>query len=273
VKNVEIVNCDIENIQHGISIDYFSDNSVAVNNTINNYSADGCRLIGNNLLFAYNSISNCYDVDENHDDAIQSYSRGEDNSPGTGILSNVVIRGNLIIGTPDRQNQLAGNPQGIGCFDGFFDNWTIENNVVITDHYHGISFYGMRNGKIVNNTVIDQIPGNDTSPWILINSHKDGRESENCIVANNIVSSAVTVEGNTVEEYNNYIIGKNNYDLVYLFFLDPDQYDMHLPVNNATNANLIDKGVIFPDLISTKIDRDQNTRTSPPDLGAYEAQQ
>jgi parallel beta-helix repeat protein len=272
-KKIEIVNCTIENVRHGISMDYFSDNSVAVNNTINNYSGDGCRLIGNDLLFAYNTITNCYDVDENHDDAIQSWSRGADNSPGTGVLRNVVIRGNLIIGTPDSNNPLPGNPQGIGCFDGFFENWTIENNVVVTDHYHGISFYGMRNGKIVNNTVIDQIPGNDTSPWILVNPHKDGTASENCIVANNIVSAAVTVEGNEVEAYNNFIIGRNTYDRVYLFFLDPDNQDMHLLLNDATAANIIDKGAVFPDLISTKIDRDRKQRTSPPDLGAYEADQ
>jgi parallel beta-helix repeat protein len=248
VKNVEIVNCVIENVRHGISFDYFSDNSVAVNNIINNYSADGCRLIGNNLLFAYNTITNCYDVDENHDDAIQSYSRGED-------------------------NPLAGNPQGIGCFDGFFENWTIENNVVITDHYHGISFYGMRNGRIVNNTVLDQVPGNDTSPWILINPHKNDTESENCVVANNIVSSAITVEGSTVEEYNNYVIGKNNFELNRILFIDPDNFDMHLLVNNTTGANIIDRGAVFADLISTKIDRDRKNRTSTPDLGAYEAQQ
>jgi parallel beta-helix repeat protein len=272
VENVEIVNCTIENVRHGISFDYFSDHSVAVNNTINNYCADGCRLIGNDLLFAYNTITNCYDVDENHDDAIQSYSRGADNTPGTGVLRDVVIRGNLIIGTPDQENPLAGNPQGIGCFDGFFENWIIENNVVVTDHYHGISFYGMRNGKIVNNTVIDQISGNDTSPWILINPHKDGTESENCVVANNIVSSSVSVEGNSVEEYNNYVIGKSNFELNRILFIDPDNYDMHLLINNTTQTNIINRGVVFSDLISSKIDHDRKNRTSPPDLGAYEAQ-
>jgi parallel beta-helix repeat protein len=51
--------------------------------------------------------------------------------------------------------------QDIGCFDGFFDGWVVENNVVITDHWHGISFYGMKNSRIVNNTVIDV---NDQSP-------------------------------------------------------------------------------------------------------------
>ncbi|MEJ2055955.1 MAG: hypothetical protein P8X42_18740 [Calditrichaceae bacterium] len=149
VEHTEIVNCTIENIRHGIAIEYHSDYSYAVNNSINNYSADGCRLISNYVLFAGNTITNCYDVDENHDDAIQSYSRGVDNSPGTGVLYNVVIRGNLIIGTPDRNNPLAGQPQGIGCFDGFYEDWIVENNVIITDHHHGITFSGMLSAQKV----------------------------------------------------------------------------------------------------------------------------
>jgi hypothetical protein len=272
VQNVEIINCTIENVKHGLCIEYFSDHSVAVNNTINNYSADGSRLISNDVLFANNTITNCYKVDDNHDDAIQSYTRGEDLSAGTGVLSDVIIRGNLIIGTPDRENPLAGNPQGIGCFDGFFENWVVENNVVITDHYHGISFYGMRNSMIVNNTVIDQVPGNNTCPWIVINPHKDGTESENCIIANNIVSYSIGANGINVRESNNYIFGRNHYQEIYQFFIDPDNYDFHLLVNDSTKSNIIDKGVIFPGLFSAEIDKDQNSRNSPPDLGAYEAQ-
>ena len=31
---------------------------------------------------------------------------------------------------------------GIGCFDGMFVDWVVENNVIITDHWHGITFAG-----------------------------------------------------------------------------------------------------------------------------------
>ncbi len=271
VEHVEIVNCKIENIRHGIVIEYNSDNTSAVNNTIKNFSADGCRLISNNVFFACNTITDCFDVDENHDDAIQSYSRGEDNSPGTGILRNVIIRGNMIIGTTDFSNPLRGNPQGIGCFDGFFDHWIVENNVVITDHYHGISFYGMLNSKIVNNTVIDQVPDNDICPWIRITDHKNGTPSENCVAANNIVSSSLSVSGNNVIEISNYIFGKENYDDVYQFFVNPDLNDMHLLVNDTTQKHIIDKGEQYAELVSSEFDKDNNPRTLPPDLGAYEA--
>ena len=36
-----------------------------------------------------------------------------------------------------------------------FVDWVIENNVVIVDHWHGITLGGARNCRIVNNTVID----------------------------------------------------------------------------------------------------------------------
>jgi Right handed beta helix region len=268
--NVEIVDCRIENVSFGLNIEYFSDNTVAVRNTIRNYSGDGCRLISNNVLLAYNTITDCLKVDDNHDDAIQSYSRGPDGSPGTGVLYNNVIRGNLIIGTTDFGNPLAGSPQGIGCFDGFFDGWTVENNVVIVDHYHGISFYGMRNGKILNNTVIDQTDGNDTSPWILVTDHKDGTPSENCLVANNIVFRSISASGVAVEARKNYVVGAANSSQLHELFANPDAFDFHLRSGPAAADALVDQGDPIPGAVSSVIDRDGVERTGVPDLGAYE---
>lgn len=272
VTDCEIVNCHIENVRHGLAIEYASDGTIAVNNTIKYYSGDGCRLISNNVFLAYNTITDCLDVgDGNHDDAIQSYSRGEDGSPGTGVLYNNVVRGNLIIGTTDFGHPLAGNPQGIGCFDGFFDGWTVENNIVVVDHYHGISFYGMRNSRILNNTVIDQNYDNDMSPWIHIVPHKDGTPSENCILANNIVYRDLGAEGHEMTVSNNYVIGRNNSALLYDLFVAPDNFDFHLQDNSVTREHLIDQGEIFGDQVSSEMDQENSTRTGAPDLGALES--
>ncbi|MBN2273950.1 MAG: right-handed parallel beta-helix repeat-containing protein [Bacteroidales bacterium] len=270
-EKVEIVNCTVENVRHGIIIEYFSDHCTAVNNSVNYYCADGSRIISNNVLFAHNTITGCLKVDDNHDDAIQSYTRGTDNTPGTGELSNVTIRGNLIIGIADKNHPLSGSPQGIGCFEGFFENWIVENNVIIVNHYHGISFYGMRNSKIVNNTVIDQVPGDDISPWIMITEHKSGARSSDCQVANNIVSSVVSVSGFDVTESNNYVFGKSHYDSIYNAFVNPGANDFHLLNNAFTQSTLINKGMIFNELLSSDMDKDMNSRNNQPDLGAYEA--
>jgi parallel beta-helix repeat protein len=270
-EHIEIVNCRLENVRFGINIEYFSDYSTAVGNTVKYYSGDGSRIISNNVLFAYNTIEGCLKVDDNHDDGIQSYTRGADDSPGAGVLYNVTIRGNLIIGIADKNNPLSGSPQGIGCFDGLFKNWTVENNVIISNTYHGISFYGMIDSKIINNTVIDQVPGDDVCPWIMITDHKNGTPSSNCIVANNIVSSDVSVSGRNVMEYNNYVFGKENYNAVYDAFKNTDENDLHLLINDFTRTNLIDKGVLFDGLVSSASDIEENSRSGLPDLGAYEA--
>ncbi len=145
--------------------------------------------------------------------------------------------------------------------------------MIISNTYHGISFYGMRNSKIINNTVIDQIPDDDICPWIMITEHKDGRLSVNCIVANNIVSSNVSVSGDDVLEYSNYVFGKQNYNAIYDAFIDPDHNDFHLLTNDFTLGNIIDKGTQFDDLVSSEMDIECTPRISLPDLGAYESEE
>ena len=169
-----------------------------------------------------------------------------------------------------RNNPLNGSLQGIGCFDGMFDNWIVENNVIISNTYHGISFYGMTNSKIANNTVIDQVPDDNVSPWILITDHKDGTESANCSVFNNIVSSSVSIKGNDVTETNNYVIGKANFDTLYTIFKDPDMNDLHLNDNLFNLENIIDKGLYDMYMISSEIDQEKEQRINFPDLGALE---
>ena len=52
----------------------------------------------------------------------------------------MVLRGNVFVNHENPNQPLRTSMQGIGCFDGCFVNWMVENNVVITDHWHGISF-------------------------------------------------------------------------------------------------------------------------------------
>lgn len=270
VEYIEVIDCDIENISFGISAGYSSEYAKIVGNTVTNFSGDGSRVTSNNVLFAYNTIKGCLKVDDNHDDHLQSYSRGEDNSVGTGTVSNVTVRGNLFISIIDFDNPLAGSAQGIGCFDGMFDNWVVENNVIISNTYHGISFYGFTNSKIVNNTVIDQVPDDNVCPWIMIHAHKNGTESSNCIIANNIVSSSVSYDGTNIDVQSNYVFGKSNYDSVYYMFVDADNNDFHLLNNDFTQKKVIDLGTVYSDLVSSEADIEKNKRDDSPDLGAYE---
>jgi hypothetical protein len=69
--------------------------------------------------------------------------------------------------------------------------WVVENNVVLTDHWHGISFYGARNLRIVNNAVD---PG---PPWIMVTAHKGGTPSRDTLVRNNLTTD-LSVSGDNV---------------------------------------------------------------------------
>jgi hypothetical protein len=62
-------------------------------------------------------------------------------------------RGNLI-NYEDPAQLFRRTLQGIGCFDGMFVDWVVENNVIITDHWQWHHALGAQNARVVN-TVID----------------------------------------------------------------------------------------------------------------------
>jgi len=219
------------------------------------------RGLGDNDVFEYNTVQNNKigdDFDENHDDGFQSWTVGDDGQVGTGEVTGVVLRGNLFINALDPNDPLRSSMQGIGCFDGFFVGWIVENNVVITDHWHGISFYGMRDSRIVNNTVIDLAEGQPGPPWIMVTAHKDGRPSENVIVRNNL-STDFSLEGNNITDDHNLLIE----DASQLFVAAP--FDLRL----ISTAAAIDSGSadLAPALDILGVHRPQGAGY---DLGAYE---
>ena len=68
--------------------------------------------------------------------------RAERRESERGEVVGLVLRGNTIINYEDPDQPHRGTLQGIGCFDGMFVDWIIENNVIIVDHYHGITLSG-----------------------------------------------------------------------------------------------------------------------------------
>jgi hypothetical protein len=230
-------------------------------NVIDGFSADGLRGLGDYGLFEYNRVQN--DMvgepdDDNHDDGFQSWTVGA-GGVGTGVVRGVVLRGNVFVNATDPANPLRESMQGIGCFDGFFEDWTVENNVVVTDHWHGISFYGMRDSRIVNNTVIDLADGQPGPPWIMVTDHKDGRASENVVVRNNLATD-FSLEGNAIVDDHNRLIGTHAAE----WFVAPP-FDLHLMPGVAP----IDAGSadLAPPLDADGVARPQGAGF---DQGAYE---
>ncbi|MCP4679233.1 MAG: hypothetical protein GY854_27850 [Deltaproteobacteria bacterium] len=248
----------LKNVDFGISVN--AKDSLIERNTVENFSGDGMRGLGDDTVFQYNTVKNSYDVNDNHDDGFQSWSRGEDDNVGTGEVKGIVLRGNLIINyeNPDRPHR--GSLQGIGCFDGMFVGWIVENNVVVTDHWHGITLSGARDCRIVNNTVIDLNDESPGPPWIRIGSHKNGTQSQDCVVRNNLTTALNLDEGQNIVEDHNLIVE----DLDALF-VDAASFDLHL----VASAAAIDQG---SEELAPSADRDGIVRPQGQavDIGAYE---
>lgn len=230
-------------------------------NVIDGFSGDGIRGLGNYGVYEYNVIKNAIDVgDGHHDDGFQSWSVGP-GGVGTGSVVGVVLRGNVFINHENPSHPMRTTMQGVGCFDGWFDDWVIENNVVITDHWHGITLLGARNCRIVNNTVIDLYTGTPGPSWIQVGFHKDGTPSENCVIRNNLSNTISVPAGQTniVSDHNILVTDPT------LFFMDPATYDMRLlPACAAVDTG---SNTLMPNLDADKIGRPYN---SVVDVGAYE---
>ena len=200
--NITIASNNLLNVNFGISVG--ASHSVVKHNVIENFAGDGLRGLGDYTTFEYNTVKNCYDVNDNHDDGFQSWSVGSDGKVGTGAIRGIILRSNTIINFEDPTQPFKGTLQGIGCFDGMFEDWIVENNRIEVDHWHGISLYGAINTIIRGNIVTD--PNGDDNigpPWIMLRAHKNDTPSQNCQVRCNITPKLiVSDEPSIVSEYN-----------------------------------------------------------------------
>ena len=262
---ITLRNNKINNVRHGLTV--VATHSLVEGNTIENFSGDGIRGLGNYTTFRANLIKNCYDVDDNHDDGFQSWSRGP-SGPGTGVVEGVVLSGNTIINYESPKQSHRCRLQGIGLFDGMYKDWVIENNVVITDHWHGITVMGAINVRVVNNTVLDPNDMKPGPPWITITRHKNGTMPKNSIIANNLAPSfnrvghrlfPATAEQGVI--LRNNIVVEQPRD----FFRDVDRRDVRLkPGSQAIDAG--DRNLAPKKDIGGRI----RPQGSGVDVGAYE---
>ena len=180
-RDITLRRSRIEVVRHGITSR--AEGARIEENVIEFFSGDGIRGLGNASAYVGNTIDTCVDVDGNHDDGFQSWSTGPDGKPGQGVIRDVRVEGNVIL---NGDHPLGCNLQGIGLFDGFFEDWIIRDNVVAVDHWHGITVMGGRRVLVEGNTVVDSAPGRPGPPWITVTAHKDGRESEDSEISGNV---------------------------------------------------------------------------------------
>ncbi|MFW6155547.1 MAG: right-handed parallel beta-helix repeat-containing protein [Planctomycetota bacterium] len=250
----------ILNVAFGITVG--AEDCLVEYNEITNFRGDGMRVMMHGAVVQYNVIKNCYNVDSNHDDGIQGY---YSLSPGQTVYD-LTLRGNVIINQEDPDQLHPGTLQGIGFFDGPFINCVFENNVVMVNHWHGITVYRAGNCRIVNNTIFNKEYHDGRSgfhPWIGLTPA--GGEPAN-IIRNNIIQAWDTLfsPGTKVIEDHNVIINRGVQ--ADRWFADYPNFDLR-PVSTATV--IIDTGSADG---APLLDADRNYRPAGGawDIGAYE---
>ena len=256
---ITILDNVVRNVRFGISVG--GDDARILRNLIDHFSADGLRGLGDRGLFEGNRVQNNYvdgPIDGNHDDGFQSWSVGP-GGVGTGEVRDVVLRGNVFVNHVNPAHPLRSSMQAIGCFDGRFVNWVVENNVIVTDHWHGIALYGADNARILNNTVIDLDAASPGPPWIMLNEH-NGQPSTNSLVRNNIATDyALDGTGHTID----HNLEISNPPPAGFFVAPP--FDLHLaPASPGVNTGIA-TGAPARDLEGVR-----RPQGSAHDLGAYE---
>ena len=241
----------------GISLG--GDDSKATGNVINGYNGDGLRGLGSNNVFTANRVFNCVDTDDNHDDGFQSF------AGASGVIRGLVLDRNVIIEWTGAANHpLRCRLQGIGLFDGFYDDLTITNNLIAASQYHGISVYGTRRAKIINNTVVHGDGITSVTPYIMVTNHKSGAPSTDVLVANNIAMSirGTASVANRVEFRYNSVIGTPG-----AVFENPFAFD-YRPKSTSGFIDTADSTVApSRDLLNQP-----RPSGASPDRGAYETQ-
>jgi len=176
-------NCRVIGNSSGISA---GSGQVVENCEVRGFAADAYRGFGNVILrnnFCCHPVNN---KSGNHDDMFQSFNLAVDPP-----MYDMTLEGNTFMTwMPDEKFpiELQSLCQGIGMFDGFWNRLTIRNNLIMTDHWHGISVYGARDSVIEDNVVLNILGDkivNSKRPWMMVTSHKNGTPSERVTVRNN----------------------------------------------------------------------------------------
>lgn len=250
-----IFNSTLTGVAFGITT--MGDRTEVRGNRVDGFSGDAMRGLGDGSIFANNHAQNSFKVDDNHDDGFQSWATKRD-ADGRKTVSDIIVENNTIlewVGPPN--HPLRGKLQGIGLFDGMYRNFTIRNNMIAINAYHGISIYAGVDSTITNNTVVNISGMPAGNPWIMLSDNRNGWESGITTVTNNV---AMGYRG--IPDWKTHNMGIRTPSI---FFRNPLGGDFR----PKPGGPLVDAGILegAPETDMTGAPRDDL-----PDLGAFEAE-
>jgi hypothetical protein len=197
-----------------------SNQSVMTGNLFKDIVNDSVNFHASHQLIQHNVVlygrNNSYNY-KYHSDGMQGWT----NNVAT-TNRNIVIDGNLVAHYiplyKDKDKKVRdafAYRQGISIFDGMWDNVTISNNIVITNAFCAMSYLGLANSRIFNNTLLSSDPENIDAEMMVLDS-KEGRRSVNVAVSNNIahvlrVGKGVDYDHNVIVKDIKVFAGKNTF--------------------------------------------------------------
>lgn len=140
-----------KNVRNGIF--NFSDQSQFAYNSINHFSECAILQSANDCTFEYNLLKNAVVLGNYSNAAFLFQNRNVDKTPF--IIKKNTLRGNVIFDYTNYKRNFTGAMMGIVSFDNILDMCTFENNLIVTDHWHGITLFNGNNCTVANNTVVD----------------------------------------------------------------------------------------------------------------------
>jgi len=193
------------NIYNCGGIQFKGRNNIANGNFITDMPTDGFGMWAGGNIAVNNRIQNNRVVSANHNDLLQC-----------GCSNNNSIINNVLIAYVDSNLPFKNTAvQGIGCFDGPYNNFYISGNIVVLDHPIGIWIQGGINCVVENNMI--KICGSKAwstrrTPCVLVGLKKDNvTVSKSCIVRNNIAPHLEITCDETSVITNNYMTDTKKY--------------------------------------------------------------
>ena len=276
---VAVTNSIFRNVQNAIAL--WAKQALVKNNVIDHFSNDGIDLVTGDVTIYGNTIENgtMTKLSQFHPDGIQGWSQTVNGKEQEN--ANVVIDSNKVYNySLNSDNWL----QAIDMFRGVWNNLLVQNNSVVTNHYHGITVWGAKNSKIINNTVMPSNPSVYPT-WISVKPSPNG-PSQNVLVRNNVAYQIHALDKAITFDHNATVIGfytLSGEKLVYHSGSDTASKNLVLPNAMATfqgldpsklqydarlksTSSLIGAGMATA---APTLDILGRRRASPTDIGAY----
>jgi len=164
----EAIGCELYGVGFGILQKGL--NTRAAWNRVIGCSTDFYRVLGDGAVHEFNDSGDSFNIDASHDDGFQGWGPN-------GVLRRVIVRGYRHVDWLDsgRARLLSGWSQGIGLFDGMYEDWLIEDAQVATDHYHGLTVAGATRFTARNVHLFTQTGANAQYPQLKVGAAKASR--------------------------------------------------------------------------------------------------